>query len=65
MLNHEQYYNKNIHEMKAYSILYLNVYIVIIYDIELGYGEAMNHLPFSSPKLSRVFLLVVNHFVPM
>ena len=63
MLNHEQYYYKTIHEMKAYSILYLNIYIVIIYDIELSYGEAMNHVP-SLSKLSLIFLSVVSHFVP-
>jgi len=36
------------HKTKACSILYLNIYIVIIYDIELSYGEVMNHLPSSS-----------------
>jgi len=46
---------KNIHKTKGYSILYLNIYIVIIYDIELSYGEAMNHLPSSSSKQSCTF----------
>jgi len=50
--------------MKAYSIVYLNILKVITYNIELSYGEAMNHLPSSLSKLSRVTLLVVGHFVP-
>jgi len=64
MLNYGQYYNKNIHEMKSCSIIYLTIYKVIVYDIEPSCGKAMKHLPSSSSKLSHVFLPVVSHFVP-
>jgi len=53
------------HEMKAYSILYLNIQKVVVYDIEPIYGKVMNHLSSSLSKLSRIILLVVGHFVPM
>jgi len=64
MLNHEQYYNKNIHETKGCFILYLTIYKIIVYDIEPNYGKAMIHLPSSLSKLSRIVLLMVGHFVP-
>jgi len=51
--------------MKGCFIIYLTIYKVIVHDIEPSYGEAMNHLPSSSSKLSRIILLLVGHFVPM